>query len=424
MKWLFAAALLTTATFNSVLFASDSTPTNKQHKAGYDNEEGLSGPGGTTQQLEKNDEQKSTVFRLPAIDKTLKPWFNFKKSLNDKYGLQLGIAYSTTYQKVDDTLPERDDEGMTGIFRVAGKWELINRGGKNKGSFVFSVDNRSNYKSVAAADTGSQAGYIGPTATIFSAPDTVLVDFNWQQYINDGKTGILIGRFDPMDFLHVQGSTNPWGAFQNLNTLLDSSIAYPDVGVGAGASHWFKNKYYVMGGFNDANGRLTEEGAYYDGGEFFKFAEIGWSPGRDQRYFKNVHLSFWQVDDRDEDGVDGASGVALGVNWTWDNTWMLFSKIGLSDADAANDPQIYEESYTVGGMYYFAGRSDLLGLAINHGELAASGLNSQTTSELFYRIQLAQNLAVTPSVQVLQDPALNSEEDTVMLYGIRMRLTL
>jgi len=424
MKVIFVVILLTSIALSSSVMASDDTPTDKPHKAGYDNEEGLSGPGGTTQQLEKNDEQKAPAFRLPAIDNALKPWFDFKKSLNDKYGLQFGVAYTTTYQKVDEVLPGNDDEGMTGIFRISGKWELVNRGGKNKGSLVFSVDNRSNYKDVAASDTGSQAGYIGPTATIFGAPDTVLVDFNWQQYINDGKTGILIGRFDPMDFLHIQGSTNPWGAFQNLNTLLESSIGYPDVGVGAGASHWFRDKYYVMGGFNDANGRLTEEGAYKDGAEFFKFAEIGWSPGRDQRYFRNVHLSLWQVDDREEDGVDGAEGVAIGANWTWNMTWMLFTKIGFSDVDTANDPQIYEESYTVGGMYYFAERSDLLGLAVNHGELAAPSLNSQTTTELFYRVQVAQNLAVTPSVQILQDPALNASESTVTLYGVRMRFTL
>ena len=103
---------------------------------------------------------------------------------------------------------------------------------------------------------------------------------------------------------------------------------------------------------------------------------------------------------------------------------MLFGRLGWSDVDAPNDPQIYERSMTIGAIYYVARRSDLAGLAVNHGELAAPGLNTQTTAELFYRVQLAQNLAITPSIQWLYDPALNDENDRITLFGLRLRVTL
>jgi porin len=105
---------------------------------------------------------------------------------------------------------------------------------------------------------------------------------------------------------------------------------------------------------------------------------------------------------------------------------MVFAKIGWSDADAPNDPQIYEESYSVGGIYYFADRSDLAGIAINRGELAAEGLvsDTQTTTEIFYRVQFSRNLAITPSIQLLEDPALNDEDDSITVFGLRLRLTL
>ena len=45
-------------------------------------------------------------------------------------------------------------------------------------------------------------------------------------------------------------------------------------------------------------------------------------------------------------------------------------------------------------------------------------------SEFFYRVQFAQNLAITPSLQLLKDPALNPVHDTVWVWGIRFRLTL
>lgn len=408
----------------TVVLADDMTPTNRLHKSGFDNEEGFSAPGSTSRQLKEDDEVKSPVFTFINIEETLQPWFDFKKELNEEHGLQLGLAYTTTYQKADETLPGNEDKAMTGIFRISGKWELFNRGQKNKGSLVFSVDNRSRMNDVAASDFANEIGYIGPTATLFTGVDTVLVDLNWQQYLNDGNTGLLIGRYDPNDFIHVLGYANPWTTFQNINILFDSSIAYPDYGVGAGVGHWFENQYYVKAGFNDANGRIDELEIYNDGAEFFKYAEIGWSPSRDERYLKNIHLMYWDVDERDKDNLDDASGLAIGANWTWDKTLMIFAKAGWSDTDAPNDPQIYKESYTLGSMYYFANRSDLVGVAINWGKLAAPGLDSQTTTEMFYRFQLAQNLAITPNLQFLQDPALNNQDDSIVVMGVRVRLSL
>lgn len=114
--------------------------------------------------------------------------------------------------------------------------------------------------------------------------------------------------------MNVLGYANPWTAFQNINVLLESSVAYPDVGLGAGVGHWYNQNWYALGGFNDANGRLDETGFYDNGSEFFKFAEVGWSPSRDERYLSNVYLTVWDVDDRDDDGIGGAHGIALATN--------------------------------------------------------------------------------------------------------------
>jgi len=161
-----------------------------------------------------------------------------------------------------------------------------------------------------------------------------------------------------------------------------------------------------------------------NGAEFFKFAELGWTPGRDERYLSNVHISYWELDERADDGLDDTYGILLGANYIRDETWMLFGRLGWSDVDSPDDPQIYERSMTIGAIYYVAERSDLAGVAINHGELAAPGLDQQTTAELFYRVQIAQNRAITPSIQWLYDPGLSDEHDRITLFGLRLRVTL
>lgn len=404
-------------------FATDSTPTQKSLKSNYDNEEGFAGPGSTVRQLEEDDKEKTPALRFEAFDEALKPWFEYKKNLAEESGLQLGFAYTLLHQEVDESLTS-ENSATSGIFRVSGKWELLNRGEKNKGQLVFSFDNRDAFSDIAPAGLGGEAGYIGQTGALFSDADTLLGDFYWSQYLNDGQTGVIVGRYDPNDFFDVLGYANPWTSFSNLSILFNPSIALPDWGFGIGAGHWFDDSWYAAASLSDANGVATKEEFDFDTDELYKTVEFGWSPGRDQRYFKNVHVTLWRVDEREDDGVDDADGATLGINWTWDQTYMLFTKIGSSDADAPNDPQIAERSMTIGGIYYFASRSDLVGIAYNESELAVSGLDDQTTLEAFYRLQLAQNLAITPSLQILDDPALNTGEERITVVSLRLRLTL
>jgi porin len=374
--------------FLPAAFAADYSSAQKSYKSNYDNEEGFAGPGSTVRQLEEDDQQKTPAFRIEAFDEALAPWFEGKKGIYDISGLQLGFAYNLLHQEIDESLGD-EDSATSSIFRVSGKWEVYNRGGKNQGQLVFSFDNRNNLSDLPPGSLGGEAGYIGQTGALFSDVDTILGDFYWSQFLNEGQTGLIVGRYDPNDFFDVLGYA-----------------------------------LYLFGSASDANAVLTREEFEFDTDELYKTIEFGWSPGRDQRYFKNVHVTLWQVDEREDDGIDDADGVTLGVNWTWDLTYMLFAKIGSSDADAPTDPQIAENSVTIGGIYYFANRSDLVGIAYNESELAADGLDDQTTLEAFYRFQLAQNLAITPSFQILGDPALNPDEDEITVLSLRLRLTL
>ena len=72
----------------------------------------------------------------------------------------------------------------------------------------------------------------------------------------------------------------------------------------------------------------------------------------------------------------------------------------------------------------FLYRSDILGLSVNHGSPPDHSLRDQTTIEAFWRYQFSQGVAITPSVQLLLDPALNSEKDTIWVWGLRFRLSL
>lgn len=388
-------------------------------KGGYTSDPGFNGPGSTTAQLEEDDAANDPAFEFPRIDHVLQPWFDWKHRLNEQFGLEIGIAYTGLYQWASDVPEGSEDSAGSGILRLSGRWELLNHDSANTGALVISVDHRHAYTDIAPADLGFQGGYYGISGTLFSDLDLALGDLNWQQSFNNGQTGLIVGRYDPNDYFDVLGYANPWTTFQNLSILFNASIALPNFSTGIGIGHWFNDRWYAKAAVNDVNVVAADTKLFEDWGELYTTAEVGWSPSREERYLKNIHVTYWHADEREDDGIEESEGIAIGANWTWNERWMLFSKMGWSDGTSP----LYSASVTAGMMYRFQSRSDLMGVGVNWGDPSDDTLEEQVTAEAFYRFQFSRNFAITPSVQYVSDPALNPEEDDMWLGSIRARFT-
>lgn len=401
--------------------ASNEERTEPRHKAGYqDDSASFGSPNTAPRMLLEEDIRTQPLFRFPEIDDAMESWYETKARVNNNYGLKFGLDYTYLYQQLSDSLGQEDDASV-GISRLYGEWTLSNAGRSNKGRLVFKIDHRHKIGTeLTPSELGSEAGYIGQTGVLFNDIGFHLIDFNWQQSFSDGS-GLIAGRYDPMDYISVLGYANPWTSFSNLAILLNPAVAFPDASYGLGGGAWLSDQWYVKGAVNDANGTLENYQFFRDGAEFFKWGEVGWSPGRSERYTTNIHIAAWHVDEREEVGIDSAEGIMLGANWTTDDLrWMWFTRAGWADGDAA----LYDETYSLGFMRKFRRNADLVGMAVNWGQPPQDGLDAQITGEVFYRVQLSENLAITPSLQLLKDPALNHEEDAVWVSSLRLRLTL
>jgi porin len=390
------------------------------HKSGYGKRPYFGSKSSVEAQLEEDDRLKEPIIRFPSIDRGLKSWFDRKKEWNETLGFKLGMDYNTTFQSTDDSLTS-EDRFLSGTARIYGTWELYNKGQPNKGSLVFQFNHRHNiHYPLSPAGLAGAVGYAGVTALNFNDSGALLGDLYWKQNWADGNGGFVAGRFDPNDYMDVLGYVNPYTTFTNLSVLLNESIALPDWSWGIGVGRWFGEQIYVSASLSDANGNATNESWFEGGSEFFTQAEIGWSPSKADRYFKHIHLTVWHADERFDAGVPSSDGVAIGANWSWNKTWMAFARAGWSDGGAP----ISNEAYTIGFGKLFRSWSDVLGAGINWGDPAFPTPEDQQTTEIFYRMQFSENLQITPSIQFLKDPALNPDNDSVRIFGIRMRLTL
>ena len=379
---------------------------------------GFSGPSSVENELQEDAVSRQKRSLLPGVDNALQPWFNWKQEVNQDVGLNFGLDYNTVYQKLTNSL--NFDEAGGGIFRFFGDWTLVGRNTDHPGAIVFKVENRHDFSRVAPQNLGFQAGYSGITSTQFSDYGWGVTNLYWKQRFNNGKISFLIGKVDPTDYLDVYGLINPLTAFQNLAFATNPTIAAPNQGLGMALGAMLSDNVYLITGFSDANGDATKAGfdTFFNEAEFFKHIEIGWTTSQERIYFDNIHLTAWHSDARDKVNIPETWGLTFSAAWFVDDLWMPFLRAGYSNGGAS----LMKGSVSAGLGRYFPETGNLFGFGFNWGQPADTSLNSQVTTELFYRIQLTQNWAITPDIQVLFNPALSPDKSAIAVFGIRSRL--
>ncbi len=407
--------------------ANQNNSSDTQFQSGYEEVPEFGGPGSVGGDLKEDDEVKKTVYRFEAIQRGLKPYFDWKGRINKEHGLAFSFDYTAMYQAASDSPGE--DKAAGGIARFFGSWTVLGRDSGNTGSLVYKVENRHKLGTdIAPQELGFEIGYAGFPAPIYADNDWSLTNLYWQQKFKNGRVAFIAGQVDVTDYLNIYGLVNPWTAFSNLAFLTDGTIPAPNQGLGAALGIKASDNVYFVGGLADTNGDPTDPGegfdTFFDDHEYFSHLEIGWVSTWDRRYFDNIHLTAWHADERDEARVANGKGLAFSFTRFIDDKWMPFVRIGYSDDGGA----LWERSLSTGFGYYMKKRSDLLGLGLNRSrpteDSFGPGLDDQYTVEFFYRLQVSRNTAITPDVQFIKDPALNPKEDQIWIIGVRARLAL
>jgi porin len=353
----------------------------------------------------------------------LKEWRN---GVAEKTGFNWSLDYSAAFMGVNNS-PGEDNAG-SGMVRFFGFWDLVNRGGPNKGSLNWKVEHRHKYTDIPVSGLGFESGYVGLFEPPFSDQGTRLTNLYWKQYFAEEKWAAVLGFLDATDFVDVYLLASPWTGFNNFVFSTGSAaMDLPnDAALGVAAGGMVAEKVYIQAGIADANSDPTEPFEGFDSvaneSDFFKWIEVGFTPKQDKLYFDNVHVTFWHIDERTNGTPDG-----WGLNASWqqwiNDTWLPFVRGGYAEDSGS----LLEKSVTVGVGYQPVPMRGVIGFGFNWGkpnQTSFDGADDQYTTELFWRYQLTTELAVTPSIQHIRDPALNPAESSLWAFGLRVRVVL
>jgi porin len=392
---------------------------------------GFGGPDSVENLIEANRADRDVLFE----SKTFDPYRDWQERIKEEHGFSFGTGYTSNYLTGTESLPGKDDYSSGGMLRIFGNWELTGGGTDDTGTLSFKLDHRHSYSDVAPNLYSLESlGYVDSMASTFSDEEWRLTNLHWRQSWNNGAAVLLTGMISAPDFLDVYTLGSPWVHFQSLAfTTGAGTISLPgDAALGAIVGGWVNQNLYILGGFEDASSIASDplEGfdTFFKDREYFKHIEIGWTTSKDKAYLNNTHLTLWHSDERKETGTPSGQGAIFSFTHYIGEKWMPFFRAGYAKDGAS----FLEHSVSAGFAYQpnpiGASSGNLLGVGLNWGKaneaVYGRGLDDQNAFELFYRLQLTQAFAITPDIQYLRNPALNPDESSIWVFGLRLRLSL
>ncbi|MBY6185131.1 carbohydrate porin [Marinobacter hydrocarbonoclasticus] len=338
-----------------------------------------------------------------------------------KRGLNLGIDYSAVWLGANDALPGADDSAASGMLRFYGSWALLNRGSANSGSLVWKLEHRHSYTDTSVKGFEFGVGGLGLVTPPFSDEKTRLTNLYWKQRLAEGRATFVAGFLDATDYFDVYALASPWTGFMNFAfSTGTTTVALPgDATLGVAGATMLGDNWFVIAGLTDMESDPTEPWrgfqTFFSDNRYFSSLELGWTSDQEQIYVNNVHLSLWHADESEQQGTTDGQGLNLSAS-TQLGAWLPFVRAGFSD-DAGT---LAEKSVSIGSGYYGLMEGSTLGAAVNWADVPGS--DDQWTWELFYLFKPLPYLELTPDIQLIQNPALNPDESSVVMYGIRGRV--
>lgn len=381
----------------------------------------LTGPDAIGNRLESDAADKPDILDVD-LQTGADAW---KARLKERTGLDFGLDYN--FLGFAATNAPDEDTSAAGAFRFYGTWELFNRGSPNNGSLVFKLENRHSFTSVPPTEFGFDIGSVSLTSSVFSDQGWRTTHLFWQQRFADGRGVAYIGFLDVTDYLDVYALASPWTGFSNLAFQTGSGTigGLPDGALGAMVGGFLTDNVYAVGGIADANGDATDLAGEFDNFfndfETFKSVELGWTTSQEELFLNNAHVTLWQIDERTASGSPDGWGINISLSGSTENGFLPFLRGGWSQ-DAGI---LYDASLSTGFGYTTTPGKSMLGVGLNWNRpnetTYGAGLDDQYIVEVFQQVQLTEGFEITPSIQYIQNPALNPSEDSNLLVGLRLR---
>jgi porin len=388
----------------------------------------MNNPGSIVERLEEDAEPKDYLFQFPGVSRVLKPWYDLKADLDDKYGFKFGISYTTLYQKASDNFGPEDDAASFDLD-ISGTWTFLGRGTDSPTMLGFDFFWRDTLGTEIPPQTlFTQFGSLYSNAAPYGENDPVVGEL-WIQMKFRNVFGFRVGKIFPITAYDFFPFKNFRTDFVDFNNVTNSTIPLPGNGLGAFVQYRPQPNVMLRLGAHDANADVEESGFDTYDGELFTIFEVGYDtglmprePGRPPH--GHVHVSLWHQDEREDAGIEDGWGIGVSAVQRF-GRFTPFVRYGYADVNAGGPTPVKHMANTglvIDGI--FGQVNDRVGFGYTWSNPADRTLDDQGTIDAYYRVQLTPEIEVGVTLEVIFDPVRNPDEDMVFVWGFRTRIAL
>lgn len=402
-----------------------------ESKSGYSDLERGGGINTVNADLMLDDVKKDAWTDIQVDETIFDEYYNFKRFIKKRFNVALGTDYMFLYQWASFSFTEK--QAASGIFRFYGTWRVPTKNQSNRGALTFKIENR---HKIGTAELPRNLGYAagGALSTAsFKNFQWGLTNLYWKQHFGNGKYSFVAGIIDPGDWLDLYPLLNPFKFYLNEAFFNSPAMALPNQGLGfAVAVEEIFDEFYMSGGLQDANGDPTKWiggnfESFFNNNEYMFWVEAGWNPNPDRRLTdgQTIHLMYWHQDartaERDPgDEVEESWGFNFSASKIFAEKYTTFLRAGYAVGNGATMHHLIH-----GGFSYKIIKHDVIGFGAHWGGPNDRSRPNQTGFEVFYALQLTDNLNIMPDVQLTFNPSFNDEKKVIGVFSVfRIRYAL
>ena len=380
---------------------------------------------------------------LPSIPPP-RPYFEFKVGLYERIGLKLAFSYqmialgASSAKPAGEDLSQGKQTAWAGGLLIEAQWVFYQREKDYPGSLVTAFDWRHTFQNTAqpaffSLDTGSAWAH-----------DTYYLSWRpWFPvlfYEQGFKKDMFVLRFGNistprfLDFFRFKDprtsfSGGPFTGPANINPF-----AAPGFGIQFDLRPIKDNELYFTGLVHDQNARIE----VYSWNEFFTKAdlyyglEIGYFWRRAPGDFDHLHVNVIYADAPAEPSPAGAvRGVGNEPGWVFKahgskqiDRWVVYGNYTYNTAQGGPFGLTVTDHSVTGGLAFL--RPFHVNGEWSLGAVWAKPINrtlrDQYGIETYWKILFAEDLWVTPNLQLIFNPTYNTTKTVLAVGGIKLRL--
>jgi porin len=313
-------------------------------------------------------------------------------------------------------------------WRIMGDWQLFDLAsserlapiGKGLVGWTAFGSVGLGYAPALATLSGNVGAVNTLNATVFDEA-AVVDELYWKQVALGGKLLLLGGKLDLIYHFDTNRVANDaYAQFFSYSLQNNPSIPGPVYGGFGGIArvNLAQDAYVMFGGGDSSMDKAVLPWVTLENDSWYQLLELGLSPDIPFLGAGTYRLTPWH------NHLFGADGFGIALNFDQElgrKDIVAFFRFGYGDEDVTP-----VKTFVAGGIAFegpFGREDDLVAIGVAWSDPSpGNGFRPETLLELYYRVEIAKAISITPDLQLVFDPANNPGDDIVVVPGIRLQL--